>query len=266
MSDPSELFDAGDLAGAIDAAVQLVKKYPTDVGRRGFLCELLCFAGQWERADNQLELIVRQDAESMMGAGLIRQLIRAETARQQCFQEGRLPEFLGEVTPLLRRHLEASIAVRDGDLPLAARLLTEAEQQRVPLHGTCNGQAFDDWRDLDDLCAPLFEILTTTGKYYWVPFELIQSIEFRAPRQARDLLWRSAHIVPTQGPEGEVFLPALYPNTAAASSDRLKLGHMTQWLDEAGGPTRGVGQRMFLVGSEDKSILELQRVDFVPNT
>ncbi len=262
MPDPSELFDAGDLAGAIDAAIQVVKKHPTDIGKRGFLCELLCFAGQWERADSQLELIARQDTESLMGVGLIRQLIRAETARQQCFQEGRLPEFLGDVTSLLHRHLEASIAVRDGDLSQAARLLNEAEQERVPLQGFCNGQAFDDWRDLDDLCAPFFEILTTNGKYYWAPFEMVQSLEFHPPRQARDLLSRGARIAPTQGPEGEVFLPVLYPNTWSASSDRLKLGRMTEWSDETGGFTRGSGQRMFLVGSDSKSILELERVEF----
>lgn len=264
MSNPSEQFDAGDLSGAINATLELVKQHPIDTGKRAFLCELFCFAGDWERADKQLELIAKQDAEAMVGAGLIRQLIRAATARQEFYQEGRLPEFLGEAPPLLQRHLKASIALRGQAVSEAAHLLAEAEKQRRPTPGRCNGKPFDDWRDLDDLCAPFFEVFTSNGKYYWIPFDRVQVIEFRAPEHARDLLWRSAHLTFAEGSDAEVFLPALYVDSSASSSDRLKLGQMTEWRNDGDGLTRGVGQRMFLAGEEAQAIMELERVEFSP--
>ncbi len=262
MSSPSELFDAGNLTGALQAVIELVKKNPNDTNSRGFFCELLCLDGQWERADKQLETLAQQDSELIVGAGLIRQLIRAETARQQFFQEGRLPEFLSEVSPIMRLHLDASIALRDGDLEKASELLAQAETDRLHPHGTCDGNAFDDWRDLDDLCAPFFEVLTTNGKYYWVPFEAVESIEFRPPKQARDLLWRGAHIVFREGPDGEVFIPARYVDSAMSESDALKMGRMTDWCGEDAAPVRGVGQRMFLAGEKEQAILEIKQLQF----
>ena len=95
-----ELFDAAKLNDAIAAALEDVKKAPTDTGKRGFLAELLCFAGDLERADKQLDALGHQDPQVMVGVSLFRQLIRAEQARQQFYTEGRLPEFLNqEVTP-----------------------------------------------------------------------------------------------------------------------------------------------------------------------
>jgi type VI secretion system protein ImpE len=259
---PSELYQAGRLAEAVDAALQAVKKHPTDTARRGLLCELLCFTGDLERADKQLETIGQQDPSSMVGVSMFRQLLRAETARQQFFREGRLPEFLGEITPLLQRHLEASVCLREGDPQQAAGILAEAEAQRPPVQGICDGTAFDDLRDLDDLTAPLLEVLTSTGKYFWVPMERVEWLEFHPPQRPQDLLWRRAHMVVAGGPDGEVFLPALYPHSPASQDDQLRLGRGTQWTGGDGAPVQGLGQRIFLVGDQDKTILELKQIEF----
>src|SRR5436305_251651 len=109
-----EHYQAGNLREAITAIGAEVKSHPTDAARRGFLCELLCFAGELERADNQLDVLTNQQPEAAMGMGLYRQLIRAEQARRQFFTEGRVPEFLDQPSPWLRLQLEASILVRGG--------------------------------------------------------------------------------------------------------------------------------------------------------
>jgi len=254
-----EHFDAGKLNDAIAAALEDVKKAPTDSGKRGFLAELLCFAGELERADKQLDALGHQDPQVMVGVSLFRQLIRAEQARQQFYTDGRVPEFLNqEITPDLRRHLEAAVLVREGKNAEAASLLAKAEEARPKLTGTCNGQSFDELRDLDDLTAKFFEVLTSTGKYYWIPLDRIDSVEFTAPARPRDLLWRMAHMNVRGGPEGEVFLPVLYAGSHAAKDDQVRLGRATQWQGEPGALVRGSGQRMFLVGGEGQSILELQ--------
>jgi type VI secretion system protein ImpE len=255
----SEHFDAGNLKDAIAAALEEVKKAPADTGKRNFLAELLCFAGDLERADKQLDALGHQDPQVMVGVSLFRQLIRAEQARQQFYTDGRLPEFLNqEIAPEMRRHLEAAVLVREGKAADAAKLLAQAEAERKKLTGTCNGQPFDDLRDLDDLTASFFEVLTSTGKYYWIPLERVESVEFHAPARPRDLLWRMAHMSVRGGPEGEVFLPVVYAGSSAAAADPIRLGRSTAWQGEPDAPVRGLGQRMFLIGGDAQSILELQ--------
>jgi len=256
----NELYAAGQLAEAVAAAGEDVKRHPTDQAKRAFFCELLCFAGNLDRADLQLDTIVLQDPKAAVVVSLFRQLLRAEQARRQFFQEGRLPEFLDQPSPRLKLHLEASICLREGNAAGAANLLQRAEQERPVVAGTCDGRPFEGLRDLDDLTSSFFEVLTSTGKYYWIPMESVELIEFRAPQRARDLLWRSAHMIVRGGPDGEVHLPAVYAGSQAESDDRLRLGRLTEWRGDPAAPVRGAGQRVFLVGEEDRSIMEIKEI------
>jgi type VI secretion system protein ImpE len=256
----SEYYQAGQLDEATAAATDDVKRHPTDVSRRGLLAELLCFAHQWQRADVQLEALAQQDTKAALVVALLRQLIRAEQARQQFFHEGRLPEFLEPPPEHLKLHLEASIRDREGAAAEAAALLARAEAVRPPLTGVCNGERFEGLRDLDDLLSPLFEVLTSTGKYYWIPMERVESVEFFPPERPRDLLWRRAHMIVRGGPDGEVFLPALYPGANAEPDGLLRLGRRTEWRGGEGTPVRGAGQRVFLAGETDRAIMELQEI------
>jgi type VI secretion system protein ImpE len=257
-----ECFDAGRLGDALAALRAEVKQAPGDQARRAFLCELLCFTDDLERADVQLDALGGLDPQGAVAVSIFRQLVRAEQARRQFYAEGRLPEFLDEPTPVLKLHLEASIRARDGQLQEAARLLEQAEGQRPKVSGVCNGQPFTDFRDLDDLTAPLIEVLTTTGKYYWVPMERVELLEFHAPARPRDLLWRRVHMVVRGGPDGEVFLPALYAGAHAETDDALRLGRATDWSGGDGAPVRGKGQRTFLAGEESVAMLEIKEITF----
>jgi type VI secretion system protein ImpE len=263
MSDTkaAELYQSGQLDEAIQAATEAVKRNPTDTSVRGLLVQLLCFAGELERADAQLNTIGVQQTEALLGVALIRQLIRAEQARQQFYSEGRLPEFLQDPPPHLKLHLEASIRVREGNLTEALSLVTQAEEQRPRVTGRCNGEAFEGLRDLDDLTSCFFETLTSNGKYYWVPFERIERVEFRKPEKPVDLLWRRCRMIVRQGPDGEVFLPSLYAGSASQSDNALRLGRATDWRDRDGEPVRGIGQRILLFGDTDRPILELSEVE-----
>jgi type VI secretion system protein ImpE len=257
-----QLYETGNLHDAITAMNAEVKQHPADVSRRGFLSELLCFAGDLERADLQVDVMGQQDPSAMIGIGLFRHLVQAEQARRDFYTQGRVPEFLGAPSPVLRLHLEASLLLREGKAHEAAQLLQQAEEQRPKVAGVCNGQPFADLRDLDDLTAPFFEVLTSNGKYYWIPMEQVELIEFRAPVRPRDLLWRRVHMIVRDGPDGEVYLPTLYAGTHAEADDLTRLGRATTWRGGNGQPVRGVGQRTFLVGDESRPILELQKITF----
>jgi len=263
--DASELFASGDLGGAIAAVTAKVKKQPTDQNSRGLLAELLCISGELERADKLLDALGNQDVELAPALALWRQVLRAEIARHDFYRQGRMPEFLGKPTPAMEKSLEASVYLRDGDAAGAAALLAEAESLRPALRGQCDGESFDDLRDLDDLCATHLEVLTTTGVYYWIPTERVTSIEFSTPERPRDLIWRRARMIVHDGPEGEVFIPAIYANPRDGVSDQARLGRMTDWIEDEQAPVLGIGQRTFLVGDEAMPIMQMQSLTLEPD-
>jgi len=62
-----ELFQAGQLDAAIDALGVEVRDNPTDTQRRTFLFELLCFAGQYGRANPEPR---RRPNQDLFGGGM----------------------------------------------------------------------------------------------------------------------------------------------------------------------------------------------------
>lgn len=256
----SELFASGELSAAIDALTVTVKKNPTDQQGRGLLAELLCIGGELERADKLLDALGNQDPEAAPALAMWRQVLRAEIARRDFHTQGRLPEFIGEPTEAMRKTLAASVSLRDGDASEALALLAQAEELRPAVRGTCDGQSFDDLRDLDDLCATHLEVLTTTGSYYWIPTEAVISVEFHAPERPRDLIWRRALLAVRDGPEGEVFIPAVYANPTDGISDQVRLGRVTDWQEREDAPVLGVGQRTFLAGDQAIPVMQMENL------
>ena len=72
--------------------------------------------------------------------------------------------------------------------------------------------------------------------------------------------WVPAHLEIRDGQAGDVFLPALYPNSFEHPDDQVKLGRATDWktVDGAG---LGVGLRTFLVDDDSLSLLEWRRLE-----
>lgn len=259
--DARERYAAGDLSGAIEAMVADVKKHPSDTVMRGFLCELLCIAGELERADKQLEVVTAQSVEAAVGVTLTRQLIRAETARREFHRDGRVPSFLGEPTEELEARMQAAVHLRAGQGAEAAAALARAEELRPKPGGTMGGESFDDFRDLDDLSAGLIEVLTSTGKYFWVPLSAVRSFAPRKPERPIDLCWLPVELDVAGGPDGVVYLPTTYP-PRDDDDDAARLGRITNWVAGEGDTMFGRGLRTYLVGDEDKTILELGAIEF----
>ncbi|HSG71383.1 MAG TPA: tetratricopeptide repeat protein, partial [Planctomycetaceae bacterium] len=69
-----ELFSTGQIAQAVEIVTADVKKKPGDIESRALLAQLLCFKGELERADKQLDVISTQSPESAMTVALFRQL------------------------------------------------------------------------------------------------------------------------------------------------------------------------------------------------
>ena len=264
------LFRDGNLTDALRAANAGVRKAPADIGARILLAELLLFAGNTERADVVLDACPDLDTSAALVVAEFRQLLRGETARRQLFSEGRVPEFLGEPNAAQRLALAAIVALRHGNAAEAGKQAAQAEAARVRPKGTTRGASFDDLRDGDDILATCVEVITTTGKYFWIPPERILQIDLHPMKRPRDLFWRRATMQVADGPDGDVYLPTIYPplgpplsKDATGLSDALRLGRATDWQQHGeAGPMRGLGAVTILVGDEALTWLEMDTLGF----
>jgi type VI secretion system protein ImpE len=261
MSQAKALLDAGQLGAAIEELTREVKANPTDTSRRIFLFELLCLAGDLDRAEKQLDVVGSADAQAAAGVLVYRQNIKAERDRRRLFSDGLQPHFLAEPPAYVDLHLEAINRLREGNYAEARAALDRAEEQRPALKGALKGQPFEDFRDCDDFVGPVLELIVK-GQYSWLPFEQIRRMEISAPKQLRDLIWTTASIESIDGTVGEVFLPALYAGSAEHANDQVRLGRMTDWTEIGGDLYRAAGLRLFLVDDDARSIFEAGTVEF----
>lgn len=261
MATGKELLDAGKLQAAIDAATAEVKANPTDTKRRTFLFELLCFSGDWDRAEKQIDVIGQQSVESALAVTVYRANIQAERERSRLFREGVAPHFLVEPPAYVDLHVEAIQKWKAGDAAGARSLLDKAEEERPAIAGSWNGEPFSDFRDYNDFTGAALELIVK-DKYTWLAFEGIRAIEIDPPRTLRDLIWVPARVEALDGTTGEVFIPALYFGSGAESNDQLRLGRMTEWKPLSDDLAQGMGLRLFLVDEEEQSVLDTRRVEF----
>ena len=258
--DAEELFKAGKLSDAVNFQLATVKKNPTDTNARFFLAELSAFEGDWDRADRQLDAIVQQSTGTPLLTLLFRQLIRAEIIREQVFNEGRAPELVVELDRESQLQLEMNTALRLSQSSQYAQLLESSKSMQATVNGLCDDdQAFTVIQDMDDRFRGVAEILTASGKYFWVPWQNIQSAEFAKPERPMDLVWRKATIAIDGGPDGEIYMPVRYPNPNAWT-DEEKLGRSTQWQEHSEVIVTGIGQRMILIEEEGVPIMEINRL------
>lgn len=251
------------MSDAVTAALEAVRNKPTDITVRSALSELLCFSGDLERADRQLDAAIQIDADAVVGVSLLRHLIRSELSRREVFEQGRVPEFLLQPTESQQLRLRALMCLREGDSAGAARNLNEASEAEPDVTGTCNGQEFAGFRDLDDVLGPVIEVYTATGKYYWLSAEQIVSLEFSGIEHLTDMLWRAAEIQTIGDVSGRVHVPALYHGSHLADDQRVRLGRVTEWKQHSDdAPVCGVGQREWLIGEDAVAITSIKSITF----
>jgi type VI secretion system protein ImpE len=224
-----QLFQNGRLDEAIEALGAEVRDNPTDAQRRAFLFELLCFAGQFDRAEKQLSVLGRGNRDAEMGALLYHAALHAERLRNEMFEKQNFPQSTAKV-----------------------------------VGGTLNGTPFSTITDADPRIGARLELFAA-GQYVWLPFEHIAVVRTEAPKRLRDLLWAPAIVRPNEsftGLElGEVLLPVIAPETWREASPEVRLGRVTEWREIEDGDQVPVGQKMLLVDDVEFPILELRELE-----
>lgn len=262
MNDAKSLVESGNLNAAVEAALAFVKSNPTDYSARIFLFELACFAGDWDRAGRQLDVIGHQDTNAMVGSLIYRQCIEAEKKRADFFSKGSKPEFLATPPDYVYGLLTANNRVREGNISEARSILDTVEEQRPAFAARVNGDEVEDFRDFNDLTSSILEVIIKDS-YVWVPFEDIEKIEFFDRKSLRDNFWAQAKLETNNGTNGEVFVCSLYNESWKADDENVRLGRVTDWRDAGGDIFIGEGMKLFSAGAGHKSIVDLQTVEFL---
>jgi type VI secretion system protein ImpE len=261
MNDAKLELDKGNLTGAVEHALNLVKTNPTNTAARTFLFELSCFSGDWERAEKQLEVIGHQDMNAMIGSKIFQQNLKAERDRLKYFSDGVKPETLTGSPAHMPDLLQANNRLREGDIADARRLCDAVDDARPAYKCTVNGEGFSDFRDYNDLTMCVFEVIFKDA-YIWVPFEFIEKVSFQKPKSLRDLFWIQAEVELTNGTNGEMFFPALYAGSWKSENDQVRLGRMTDWRDLGNELFVGEGMKLFWMDGKDRSILDMETIEF----
>ncbi len=262
MKEAKQKLDAGDLDGAVQSALEIVKSSPTDITARTFLFELSCFSGDWERAEKQLDVIGQQDVNAMIGAKMYQQNFSAEKDRIRVFEQGMVPECLMPPPGYVEELVLAAAHIRENRPDEARTILDKVENERPAFRCSVNGTEFSDFRDYNDLTMCVFEGIVKDS-YAWIPFEQVVKVNFFEPKSLRDLYWIQAEVEMINGTKGEMFLPSLYVNSHKSADPQIRLGRMTDWIELGNDLYAGEGTRVFWMDGEYKAMPDIRSLEFI---
>jgi type VI secretion system protein ImpE len=225
-----ELYATGQIDAAIEALGAELRNNPTDAQRRTFLFELLAMAGQYDRAEKQLDVLARGGPQAEAGTLLYRAAVSAERVREHMFATGDHPT---------------------GDVPAVA--------------GMRDGTAFLEIEDGDPRLGARLEVIAG-GRYLWIPFAHLAAVHVEAPTRLRDLRWVPARVSTNASVRdmelGEVLLPALTPAAYRHPDPEVRLGRATDWEELPDGSYAPVGQKVLRIDGTYVPLLEVRDLVF----
>ncbi|MBI4696814.1 MAG: virulence protein SciE type [Gammaproteobacteria bacterium] len=257
---PAELIREGDFAGALAAAKDLVRKQPATANHRVLLFQLFAVGGEWDKALTQLEVVSELDASALPMVQTYREVLRCEVLRAEVFAGRRSPMLLGEPQQWIAWQLEALRLTAQANHAEADRLRARVFEEVAAVAGTIDGQAFEWIADADARIGPALEAIVN-GRYYWVPFDRIRSVDFEAPADLRDLVWLPAQFTWSNGGEAVGFVPSRYPGSEKHEDSRVMFSRLTVWQEPAPETFVGFGQRLFATDAGEFALLDTRRIE-----
>jgi type VI secretion system protein ImpE len=256
--DAQQLIAAGQLAPALTALQDQVRKDPANAKLRTFLFQLLCVQGQWNRALTQLNVAAELDAAALPMAQTYREAIQCEALREEVLAGKRVPVVFGEPQPWVALLFEALKLEAEGRPDAGAAARSRAFEDAPAAAGTVNGDAFEWLADADSRLGPVLEAIVN-GRYLWIPLMHVAKIEIEAPADLRDNVWMPANFTWTNGAATVGLIPTRYAGTVrAGAADALLLSRRTEWTDDG----HGTGQRMFATDAGEYALMDVRTIEF----
>jgi type VI secretion system protein ImpE len=260
--DSEALLRQDNLVEALSSLKKEVSAQPSDATLRWFLFQLFCFTGEYERAQNQLNVAAELDKEFQSAALIYSRVMAAELLRSKVAAGEQTPVLLGEPEPWLAKLFEANRILGQGQLEAATALRMEAFDAQPAISGKCNETDFEWICDQDSRFAGNLECFLN-GKYYWIPLSQVKTLMLSTESKSyTDLLYPRAELVLRTEAELDVMLFARYPGEYSPDARDLAMNRLTEWKDINDYTALGRGQRMFCADSGEFPLLEWQVLSF----
>ncbi|AIR85802.1 type VI secretion system accessory protein TagJ [Pantoea rwandensis] len=259
------LADAS-LAENLARTTAQIQANPADANLRATFVQLLCLAGNWTRAQTQLQSWLALTPQAQPTITLLQQAITGELQRAAVLRGESQPQLPGSAWEWSETLLAALQAEVKGDEARGTALRQQTLEQADVNPGTLEQQdqsvAFPWLMDGDSRFGPVCEAIVN-GRYYWVPFAAIREMQFQAPASVTDLVWRHTLIQLVDGSEQVCQIPVRYPLPAQAEESWLRAS-VTEWqpLGNVDSQFIGLGQKVWLSDSAEFSLMTLQRITF----
>jgi type VI secretion system protein ImpE len=226
---PLALYREGKLREAVTALGDELRSNPLDVKRRTFLFELLLFAGDFDRAEKQLDILAGANPGAAIGLLLYRSALHAERTRQAMFANHEMPP----------------------------------SRQGVIHGGECNGTSFSEFSDSDPRIGANLEVFLA-GSYTWIPIHYLRRLEIEPPTNLRDLVWARARVDTSADFRlqelGEVLLPVLSPLSSHHKDETVQLGRESAWEPDDEFGEVPYGAKMMVVDGVEIPLLDIRSV------
>lgn len=256
------------IASTLEELTQQIRKQPADAKLRIFLFQLLAVTGDWQRAQNQLNVCGQMDDANLAMMHAYRAAIHCEAFRSQVFAGAKQPLVFGEPQKWVASLLEALRLEQCNQPAAAAALRNHAYDQAPATSGSITKadgevESFAWITDGDSRIGPMLEAMVE-GKYYWIPWSCLKSVDIEAPHDLRDVVWLPAYFTWTNGGQVAGFIPTRYAGSETGD-DALRLARRTEWNETSGGAYLGLGQRMFATEQAEYAVMEIRKIVLNPS-
>ena len=263
LQDAERAVREGDLDTALALLQAQVRQDPSAARLRVFLFQLLCVTGQWDRARTQLDLAADLDDGTLAMVQMYREAIQCERLRGEVFAGRKSPLIFGEPDQWLALLIESLLVTGTARAGEADELRARAFEAAPAISGTIDGQPFEWIADADMRLGPVCEAVIN-GRYYWVPFAHVASIDLEPPADLRDFVWMPAHFGFQNGGEAVGVIPTRYPGSENSADPLIRLARRTTWQETATGVFCGLGQRVFSTEAGEHSLLDIRSIQLAP--
>jgi type VI secretion system protein ImpE len=261
--DAQQYLSEGNLEQALLQLQEQIRNDPAKVTHRVFLFQLLAVMGQWDRALTQLNLIGELDASALAMVQTYREAILCEGLRAEIFAGKRTPVVFGQPEQWIALLIEALRLTAEGQYARSQEVRNEAFELAPATSGTIGEQqqqSFNWIADADSRLGPVLEVIIN-GRYFWVPFHRIRSINIIAPEDMRDQVWMPAWFTWANGGETAALIPTRYSGSGDSEDNQIRSAHKTIWQELGENLYQGLGQRMLVTDADEYSLMDLRLVN-----
>lgn len=254
------------LADNLTEIARQIQADPVSADLRAAFVQLLCLAGNWQRAQIQLQSWLALMPQAQPTVTLLQQAIAGEQQRAAVMSGDAQPQLPGSAWYWCESLLAALRADIAGEHARAATLrataLEQAEANPGQLQQQGQSAAFAWLMDGDSRFGPVCEAIAN-GRYYWIPFAAIQEMTFQPPVSVTDLIWRHTRVQLVDGSEQICQIPVRYPLQQGADERYLRAS-VTEWQTpgSAGDQFIGQGQKVWLSDNVEAPLLTLEQLVF----